>query len=47
MTPEEFMEIMKDLEKQYDRYISMGQPIDAQYILQEMEHLEADYGRGL
>ncbi len=46
MTPDEFLEIMRELEKEYDYFISNGMQESAKNILYEMEELEANYGRG-
>ncbi len=46
MTLEEFLEIMKELEEEYDYLISNGMQEYAKNILYEMKALEANYGKG-
>ncbi len=46
MTPDEFSAVMKELEEEYDYFVSNGMQEAASNILNEMAELEANYGRG-
>jgi len=46
MTPQEFTELMAELEKEYEYYISIGDQISVDILIGQMNSLEADYGRG-
>ena len=45
MTNDEYIEIMKALEAEYDYFISMGNFESARAIMVEMETLQSNYGR--
>ncbi len=46
MTLEEFNELMRELEEEYDYFVSNGMIEAAKGVLYEINTLEANYGRG-